>query len=407
MTPTPAPTSAARRPSRSNFSKLPSTKPAWMFRAPNAIRTHKTRIHDRKDHPLYQWTDERLGLSELAAFARHKTVPVHSQSFWYYWGGISLFLFLVQCFTGVLLLVYYRPGAEAYESVRQITFVMHFGWLIRSAHAWAANLMIFAILVHMFSVFFMKAYRKPREFGWLSGMALLGIASVFGFSGYLLPMDELSYFATKVGLQIPMAIPYDRRGLANMLRGGPDVSEFTVQRFFALHVVVLPALFLPLLAFHLWLVQRHGNAVPPSEEAKPAGERKTIPFMPNFLRKDLAMWLISLNILALLASVFPWALGKQYDSLAPAPIGHSSRVVLHEPLRNAQAAGHGQVAAGRARRDRRHPALHSRHRALDSDSLLRHQKESGQRARAAHYFGLLAVYRPAGHHRHRLLDHSR
>jgi quinol-cytochrome oxidoreductase complex cytochrome b subunit len=74
----------------------------------------------------------------------------------------------LQCFTGVLLLVYYRPGAEAYESVRQITFVMHFGWLIRSAHSWSANLMLFSILVHMFSVFFMKAYRKPREFGWLS-----------------------------------------------------------------------------------------------------------------------------------------------------------------------------------------------------------------------------------------------
>ena len=209
---------------------------------------------------IYDWTDERLGLSELAAFARHKTVPVHAQSFWYYWGGISLFLFLVQCFTGVLLLVYYRPGAEAYESVRQITFVMHFGWLIRSAHAWAANLMIFSILVHMFSVFFMKAYRKPREFGWLSGMALLGVASVFGFSGYLLPMDELSYFATKVGLEIPAAIPWAGQAIANMLRGGTDVSEFTVQRFFALHVVVLPALFLPLLAFHLWLVQRHGRA---------------------------------------------------------------------------------------------------------------------------------------------------
>ena len=106
---------------------------------------------------VYDWLDERLGLSELAAFARHKKVPVHSQSFWYYWGGISLFLFIVQCFTGVLLLVYYRPGVEAYESVRQITFVMHFGWLIRSAHAWSANLMIFAILVHMFSVYFMKA----------------------------------------------------------------------------------------------------------------------------------------------------------------------------------------------------------------------------------------------------------
>ena len=217
---------------------------------------------------VYGWMDERLGLSEMAAFARKKTVPAHAYSFWYYWGGISLFLFLVQCFTGVLLLVYYRPGADAFESVRQITFVMHFGWLIRSAHSWSANLMIFAIMVHMFSVFFMKAYRKPREFGWFSGMALLALATVFGFSGYLLPMDELSYFATKVGLQIPAAIPWIGPAIAAMLRGGPDVSEFTVQRFFALHVVVLPAIFIPLLGFHLWLVQKHGNALPPSEEAK-------------------------------------------------------------------------------------------------------------------------------------------
>jgi cytochrome b6 len=270
---------------------------------------------------VYEWVDERLGLTELAAFARHKTVPVHSQSFWYFWGGLSLFFFLVQCVTGVLLLVYYRPGAEAYESVRQITFVMHFGWLIRSIHAWSASLMIFSIMVHMFSVFFMKAYRKPREFGWLSGLALMGLAVTFGFSGYLLPMDELSYFATKVGLEIPASISVVGPFIANMLRGGPEISEFTVQRFFALHVVVLPAIFLPLLGFHLWLVQRHGNAAPPSIEALPPAERKSEPFVPNFMLKDLAMWLIALNVLALLAAVFPWSLGKPYDALAPAPLG--------------------------------------------------------------------------------------
>lgn len=270
---------------------------------------------------VYDWVDERLGVSDILAFGRHKRVPVHSQSFWYYWGGISLFLFLVQCFTGVLLLVYYRPGADAYESVRQISFVMHFGWLIRSAHSWSANLMIFAIMVHMFSVFFMKAYRKPREFGWFSGMGLLGLATVFGFSGYLLPMDELSYFATKVGLEIPAAIPVVGPIISDMLRGGVEISEFTVQRFFALHVVVLPALFLPLLGFHLWLVQKHGNAAPPCYEALPEAEKKSEPFLPNFLRKDLAMWIIALNILALLASVFPWALGKPADPVAPAPLG--------------------------------------------------------------------------------------
>jgi cytochrome b6 len=220
-------------------------------------------------------------------------------------------------------------------------------------------------------------------------MALLGLASVFGFSGYLLPMDELSYFATKVGLQIPAAIPFIGPVIANMLRGGPDVSEFTVQRFFALHVVVLPAIFLPLLGFHLWLVQKHGNAAPPSEEEKPIRERKSMPFMPNFLRKDLAMWLISLNILALLASVFPWALGKQFDPLTPAPAGIHPEWYFMSPFEMLKLLGAwlpgaaGEIAG---------ILLFTIGIALwilipfyDSS------KESGQRGRAAHYFGLVAV----------------
>jgi cytochrome b6 len=338
---------------------------------------------------LYGWVDERLGISEVAAFARHKTVPAHRHSFWYYWGGISLFLFFVQCFTGVLLLVYYRPGADAFESVRQITFVMHFGWLIRSAHSWSANLMIFAIMVHMFSVFFMKAYRKPREFGWFSGMALLALATVFGFSGYLLPMDELSYFATKVGLQIPAAVPFIGPAIANILRGGPDVSEFTVQRFFALHVVVLPALFLPLLGFHLWLVQKHGNAIPPGEELKHPSDRKSIPFMPTFLRKDLAMWLISLNVLALLASVFPWSLGKQYDALSPAPLGIHPEWYFMSPFQMLKVLGAilpgeaGEIAG---------LLLFTLGIALwVLIPFYDLRQEPGRRARMAHYFGIIAV----------------
>jgi quinol-cytochrome oxidoreductase complex cytochrome b subunit len=338
----------------------------------------------------YEWVDERLGISDLITFGKHKTVPVHAQSFWYYWGGISLFLFLVQCFTGVLLLVYYRPGTEAYESVRQITYVMHFGWLIRSAHSWSANLMIFAILVHMFSVYFMKAYRSPREFGWLSGMALLGLAATFGFSGYLLPMDELAYFATKVGLQIPAAVPVVGPAIANMLRGGTEVGEFTVQRFFALHVVVLPALFLPLLGFHLWLVQKWGNAAPPSIEALPKEERKTMPFLPNFLRKDLAMWLISLNALALLASLFPWPLGKPIDPLAPAPAGIHPEWYFMSPFEMLKILGNilpgavGEIGG----------------MLLFTVGILLWvlipfydpNRDSGRKARNAHYFGLVAVF---------------
>ena len=264
---------------------------------------------------------ERLGLADVIAVARKKTVPLHKHSFWYYWGGISLFCFLVQLVTGILLLLYYRPGPEAFESVRQITFETHFGWLIRSVHNWSANLFLLSVFIHMFSVFFMKAYRAPREFGWFTGLGLLGLGLVFGFSGYLLPMDELSYFATIVGLDMPSNIPIIGPPLANLIRGGLEVSEFTVQRFFTLHAVILPLLFLPLLGIHLWLVQKHGNASPPEEESKPIVERKSIPFFPNFLAKDLAMWLITLNVIALLAAMFPWQLGEPADPLSAAPVG--------------------------------------------------------------------------------------
>ncbi|HUX27596.1 MAG TPA: cytochrome b N-terminal domain-containing protein, partial [Terracidiphilus sp.] len=209
-------------------------------------------------------------------------------------------------------------------------------------------------------------------------------------SGYLLPMDELSYFATKVGLQIPTSIPWIGPIIANMLRGGPDVSEFTVQRFFALHVVVLPAIFVPLLGFHLWLVQRHGNAVPPSEEAKPASERKSIPFMPNFLRKDLAMWLISLNILALLASVFPWALGKAFDPLAPAPAGIHPEWYFMSPFEMLKMLG--AVLPGAAGEIAGMLVFTLGIVLWILIPFYDTKKESGKRARTAHYFGLLAVF---------------
>ncbi|MGC8828931.1 MAG: cytochrome b [Verrucomicrobiia bacterium] len=292
---------------------------------------------------IYSWCDERIGISEIVELAKKKTVPEHKHTFWYYWGGISLLFFIIQAFTGALLLIYYRPGAEAYESVRQITYEIQFGWLIRSIHSWAANLMLLAVFVHMFSVYFMKAYRRPREIGWLSGLVLLSLSMIFGFSGYLLPMDELAFFATKVGLEIPAA-PIDALGgliagivgaigikaqwlssigtsIASLIRGGLEVNEYTVQRFFALHVVVLPAVFLAVLGLHLYLIQKHGNALPPAEEAKPPELRKSVPFFPNFFMRDLAMWLVALNVLILLAAMFPWELGQPADPLKPAPAG--------------------------------------------------------------------------------------
>ena len=138
---------------------------------------------------------------------------------------MTLFLFGIQVVTGILLLLYYRPSAEeAYESVQFLMAEVEFGWLIRSVHAWSANLMIFTLFVHLFSVLLLKAYHPPREITWLSGMALFGLALTFGFTGYLLPWNMLALFATKVGTDIPGALPVVGEFARSLLRGGPALT---------------------------------------------------------------------------------------------------------------------------------------------------------------------------------------
>jgi len=264
---------------------------------------------------------ERLGLEGLSEFMAHKKVPMHKHSLWYYWGGITLMCFIVQVFSGILLMVYYQQGHQAYDSVHKITFDIHFGRFIRSVHSWTSTLFLASACVHMFSVFFMKAYRRPREMGWWTGMILLLMGLAFGFSGYLLPMDELAFFATKVGMSLLNSVPVVGHVMANLMRGGLEVGDNTVQRFFALHAVILPIIFMPILGLHIWLVQKHGMAIPASEEAKPEKERKSIPFFPNFLMKDLLTWLMTLNVIALLAYFYPSHLGLQADALKAASPG--------------------------------------------------------------------------------------
>jgi len=270
---------------------------------------------------LWMWLDERLGLADLEKLARKKQVPVHRHRVWYYFGGMTLFLFVIQVLTGILLLLYYRPSAEeAYESVQFLMAEVEFGWLIRSIHAWSANLMIVALFVHLFSVLLLKAYRRPREMTWVSGVALLGIALAFGFTGYLLPWNELAFFATKVGTEITGAVPLVGGFLLRLLRGGDEVTGATLTRFYGIHVAVLPALVTIVLGLHLYLVQRHGMSVPPGVE-RAGGPVRTMPFVPDFLLRDIVGWLVALAALAALAAFFPAELGKKADPFAPAPIG--------------------------------------------------------------------------------------
>jgi cytochrome b6 len=267
------------------------------------------------------WLDARLGLAGLKTLAAKKDVPVHRHTIWYYLGGMTLFLYIVQISTGVLLLFYYRPSAEeAFESVQFLMAEVEFGWLVRSIHHWAANLMIVTLFLHLFSVLLLKAYRRPREITWFSGMALFGLSLAFGFTGYLLPWNELAYFATRVGTEILGVVPLAGEFLLRVARGGEDVSGATLTRFYAFHVAVLPATAFAFLAVHLFLVQKLGMSVPPSVELR-GGSRGTMPFFPNFLLRDLVGWLTALALLAALAAFLPAELGQKADPFAPAPAG--------------------------------------------------------------------------------------
>jgi cytochrome b6 len=277
---------------------------------------------DSHSSKIYQWLDARLKLGDLVAFMSKKSVPVYRGSFWYYFGGVSLFLFIIQVITGILLLLYYNPSADlAFQSVQFIVSKVKFGWLIRSVHSWSANLMVLAVFIHMFSVFFTKAYRFPRELTWMTGVILLVLCFAFGFSGYLLPWNELSFFATKVGTDIVGVFPLVGDFLLILLRGGEEVTGATVSRFFGFHVALMPGIFTIVLAVHLILIQRQGMHEPDTWKALPDHERKTMPFFPNFLLRDLLLWLIVLNVLAILAVFFPWELGRKADPFASAPAG--------------------------------------------------------------------------------------
>jgi len=273
---------------------------------------------------VVDWIDERIDLSGIRHFIAEKGVPIHTQKIWYYLGGLTLFLFAVQIVTGILLLLYYRPSAaEAYESVQFIVSDVEFGWLIRNIHSWSANLLIAVAFAHFFSVFLLKSYRKPRELTWLTGMVLLFLMLAFGFSGYLLPWNELSFFATKVGTAIGGAVPLVGRFLLRLIRGGDDVTGATLSRFYGLHVAVLPAITTAFVALHLLLVQRQGMSVPIEVEQRvKAGERlRQMPFFPNYILREVLAWYVALAILAALAAFYPWKLGKKAELFAVVPPG--------------------------------------------------------------------------------------
>ena len=177
----------------------------------------------------------------------------------HYLGSLAFILFSIEVITGVLLMIYYRPGIEeAYQSIRYIMTDVRLGWLVRGVHKWAGDLLIIVILLHLLRVYFYGAYKHPREPNWLSGVLLLCFVIGFGFTGTLLPWDQKAFWTINYAKEALSSVPVLGRLFLDFLWGGPELGSAALLRFYVFHVGILPWIFAPLLLLHLYLVVYHG-----------------------------------------------------------------------------------------------------------------------------------------------------
>ena len=214
---------------------------------------------------VYEWLDERLDLQGMYKNILDRPEP--EGNWWNTLGSASLFLFVMQGLTGIFLTVYYTPSPDhAYDSIQYIMNDLAFGWLIRGIHHWGASLMVLVVFIHMIRVFVTASYKYPRELTWLVGVGLLLLTIGMGFTGYLLPWHQQAYWATTVGTRIAGSVPFIGDFILKVLRGGPDLSALTLQRFFSAHIWILPGLLAALIGVHLYLIIKHGESHFPDAE---------------------------------------------------------------------------------------------------------------------------------------------
>ena len=209
------------------------------------------------------WLDERTGLSPFLRVFLFRKVPKGTN--WYYTlGSATLFAFLSQAVTGVFLAMYYEPDASrAYESASRITNEVFLGEFVRGMHKWGSTVMIILIFLHMGRTFVFGAYKYPRELNWVIGVVLLVLTLVMGLTGYLLPFDQRSFWATVVAVNINASGPLVGPFLADFLRAGAEFGPTTIPRFYALHMLLVPGLIVALIGAHLYLVAKLGTTAPP------------------------------------------------------------------------------------------------------------------------------------------------
>jgi quinol-cytochrome oxidoreductase complex cytochrome b subunit len=250
---------------------------------PNALKPRPSRPGEGKkatplDHAreagigAVDWIDERTSLSGALRWTMFRKVPKGTN--WFYTlGSASMFAFLSQATTGVFLAMYYDPSpTRAYESARHITNDVFLGEFVRGMHKWGSTVMVILVFLHMARTFFFGAYKYPRELNWIIGAVLLILTMLMSFTGYLLPFDQRSYWATIVGVNINGTGPFVGPYLSDFLRGGAEFGATTLSRFYAIHMLLVPGGIAAMIGAHLYLVAKLGTTAPPWLKAEKAKE---------------------------------------------------------------------------------------------------------------------------------------
>ncbi len=256
---------------------------------------------------LIEWLEQRTGIETAVRNFLYEQIPASSG--WHQvFGAVAVFLFLVQAFTGVLLAFNYAPTpGDAYNSLKYIVTELTGGRLMRGLHYWGANMMIVVVVMHMTQVFLYGGYKKPREATWMVGVLLLLLTLAYGLTGYLLPWDNRAYWGTVVTTQLAAKAPLLGPYFSRLMGGDSHVGVVTFARFYALHVLLLPPVTTFLIAFHIYLVRKHGVAPAPGDVAPPKK------FFPGQVFKDTVAIFAVFVILFVLAVAVRVPLGRLAD----------------------------------------------------------------------------------------------
>lgn len=242
----------------------------------------------------------RAVMNSLVLHLHPSKVPVRSLKFTYTWGlgGLSILLFFILIVTGIMLMFTYTPAPDqAYNDMLRLQTEVQFGQLIRNLHHWSGNLLVVVTFLHLLRVYYTAALRFPREFNWVIGVILLLLVVGANFTGYLLPWDQLAYWAVTVGTSLLGYVPLVGDDLSNLILGGPEVSAATLRTFYGLHVAIIPLTMLFLISVHIFRVRQDVGTIPRNVDEAPLTKIEKVTSLPHLVSIEFVFALVMIGFI--------------------------------------------------------------------------------------------------------------